>query len=159
MGFEEGRINNRKADNRCAEPRWRLDAGEDGLEEVDAQREQLLVRDEEGHRCFEVAGPANASTSMRTAGSGTWHRITIGHRWTAFWFTGCSLSRPSRFPRGAKHGMSARPYRYPSRINRRLRTRFQIASQAAMERRWRTLGGSGAGRRRAQSALRDGKAR
>jgi hypothetical protein len=133
MEVEGRRIDYREADYRCTEPERRLDAGEGDLEEFDEQREQLITRDDEGHWSVMVARPASASTTKRTALSGAWHHTTSGHRRTAFYITGCSLSGPNRFSRETNHGRSTSPYRYPSMINRLVRTRSRIDPQTAME--------------------------
>ena len=48
MDFRERAINFREADSRYAELKHRLDAGTISAEEFDAQRRQLMVRDDEG---------------------------------------------------------------------------------------------------------------
>ena len=66
MGFKERKIGSRKADHGYSEPERRLDGGEVGSEEFHAQREQLIVRDDEGRWWTKVTRPTNVDTSTRT---------------------------------------------------------------------------------------------
>lgn len=131
MEFKERKTDSRKAEHRCAKPDRQLDVGEVRPEKFDAQCEQLIVRDDEGRWWTEVTRPTNVNTSTRTVGSGVCLRTTSRHPRRTRWITGRSLTRPSSFSRGARYGTSARPFRDPSRMNRRLRKRFQIARQPA----------------------------
>ncbi len=132
MRLKERRIDHRKAYYRRAEPRRRLAAGEDDVEEFGAQLEQVMVRDHEGHSWMEGERSANVTTSLRTAGSWACHGTTSVYSRTAVWITGSSLSRPRSFPRGASRGTSARPYRCSSISNRRPCKGRQIARQPAI---------------------------
>ncbi len=66
MGFKERKTGSRKVNHRYAQPERRLDGGEVDSEEFDAQREQLIVRDDEGRWSTKVTRPTNVDTSTRT---------------------------------------------------------------------------------------------
>ncbi len=159
MGLKERRIDYRKADYRRAEARRRLNTREGNVEEFGAQREQVMVRDYEGHSWIKIVRSANVSTSLRTDELWAYHDTTSVHWRTASWIAGCSLSRPRSSPGEASRGTSARPYRYTSSINRRPCKRRQIDHQPAIGAVMTQPLCSDAGRRRTRSDPRDEKVR
>lgn len=69
MGFKERKTGSPEANHRYAEPERGLDARTVGLEEFDAQRERLIVRDGEGRWWTKVTRPTNVDTSTRAVRS------------------------------------------------------------------------------------------
>ncbi len=116
MEFEGRKIDLRKADHRCAEPKQQHDPEIVGVEEFDAQLEQLIVQDDEG--CWWVKG-RKANEWLYRDESGWVRDMPPGRLPPAEEASGnrCDSNRPSRLPRRVSYEMYARSSRTPNRMN------------------------------------------
>jgi hypothetical protein len=132
MNFEDSEMGFREASSRHAEPKRRFDAGRTSVEEFDAQRLRLVVRDDECS--WWVKGRTTGGLCSRIE-SGWVRRTSQGYRSPLAEGTAEHCSQQDQtgsFLSGSQVRESARPSRDPSRTNRLPRKRFQLARQPAI---------------------------